>query len=162
AGAGTTVTMTAAAPPVRPTFPSTALAVKWPSRAGRYQPYSWQGTHGHDTSSRPMHALNEPTAEPRSPAQATDLSRLVELEARWENLCDLSISEPEGPVWRAALGRKQRAYNGFRAALTAYNGRWQPAYVPEFLLNTPPRLRGWCRQMHALYQQAEPGPYPVH
>jgi hypothetical protein len=99
------------------------------------------------------------------PAQARELSLLVDLEARWENL-------RKTPSWHGDVGAstkdlhgKQRAYEAFRSGLVAYNARYQPAHVPELLLNTPARLGAWCRRMRQLYLQVEQAPQgrcPVH
>jgi hypothetical protein len=92
------------------------------------------------------------------PAQATDLSQLVELEARWENLRKpLSRSQEEGPFRQTLLG-VQKAYDVFRIKLAAYNKRHKPAHMPELLLNTPSRLALWCRAMRQLYLQVEHDP----
>jgi hypothetical protein len=103
-------------------------------------------------------------------AQATELSLLVDLEARWENLrkTPLCIS-PQGrgeiqagaPEMRATtqdLQGKQKAYEAFHAKLVAYNKRFTPAHVSELLLNTPSRLGTWCRMMRDLYLQVEHDP----
>jgi hypothetical protein len=92
------------------------------------------------------------------PAQATDLSLLVELEARWENMRKPSSrSQEEGTVKQTLLG-VQKAYDVFRIKLAAYNKRYKPAHLAELLLNTPPRLALWCRAMRQLYLQVEHDP----
>jgi hypothetical protein len=99
-------------------------------------------------------------------AQATELSLLVELEARWENLRKAPPRAPEaGSVTHTLLG-VQKAYDAFHSKLVAYNKRYTPAHVPELLLNTPARLAMWCRAMRALYLRVEHDPQiqspPVH
>ena len=98
-------------------------------------------------------------------AQATDLALLVELEARWENLRAAPATSPDGKPTTQELQAKQRAYDAFRAKLAAYNKRYTPAHVPELLVNTPVRLRQWCRAMRNLLLLIEADPQghnPVH
>jgi hypothetical protein len=99
------------------------------------------------------------------PAQAAELSLLVDLEARWENLRKAPARGlAAGPATQDLHGR-QKAYDAFRAKLVAYNKRYAPAHVPELLLNTPSRLGLWCRGMRDLYLQVEHDPRghcPLH
>jgi hypothetical protein len=92
------------------------------------------------------------------PAQATDLSVLVDLEARWENLRKASPRNRDVGSTTQDLHSKQKAYDAFRAKLIAYNNRYRPAHVPELLLNTPTRLGLWCRTMRDLYLRVEHAP----
>jgi hypothetical protein len=92
--------------------------------------------------------------------QAAELSLLVDLEARWENLRKLNLGHSH-----QALKARQKAYDAFRSKLVAYNRRYTPPHVPELLLNTPLRLALWCRKMRDLYRQVEhipQGHCPVH
>lgn len=84
-------------------------------------------------------------------AQAAELSLLVDLEARWENLRKLKLGHR-----RQDLQARQKAYDAFHAKLVAYNRRYTPTHVTELLLNTPLRLALWCRKMRDLYRQAQP------
>jgi hypothetical protein len=97
----------------------------------------------------------ESSVKDLDPAQATELSVLVDLEARWENLKKAPPRNPDKGSTTQDLHGKQKAYDAFRAKLAAYNKRYQPAHVPELLLNTPSRLGGWCRTMRDLYLQVE-------
>jgi hypothetical protein len=93
-------------------------------------------------------------------AQAGELSLLVDLEARWENLRKLNLGHS-----LQDLKARQKAYDAFHAKLVAYNRRYTPTHVTELLLNTPLRLALWCRKMRDLYRQVEPIPQghcPVH
>jgi len=92
------------------------------------------------------------------PAQAAELARLVELEARWENLRTSPARTPQVVSTPQDLPRRQKAYEAFRAKLAAYNKRYRPAHIPELLLNTPVRLGKWCRAMRDLYLQVEQVP----
>ena len=91
-------------------------------------------------------------------AQAAELSRLVDLEARWENLRKPPSRPLDlGPSMQELQGI-QKAYEAFRAKLVAYNKQYKPAHVPELLLNTPRRLGKWCRAMRDLYLQVQHDP----
>jgi hypothetical protein len=98
--------------------------------------------------------------------QATELSRLVDLEARWENLrMDQSANRGKTSD-REELKRIQMAYEAFHDKLVAYNNRYRPAHVPELLLNNAPRLLVWFRSMKGLFllimQNDSRVPFPVH
>jgi hypothetical protein len=98
-------------------------------------------------------------------AQAAELSLLVDLEARWENLRRSPVKPPESVSSTEDLQSKQKAYDSFHAKLVAYNKKYTPAHVPELLLNTPSRLARWCRTMQDLYLRVEHEPQghcPVH
>ncbi len=98
-------------------------------------------------------------------AQAAELSLLVDLEARWENLRRTPLRPPEVESSTQDLQGKQKAYESFHAKLVAYNKQYTPAHVPEMLLNTPSRLARWCRTMRELYLRVEHdsrGHCPVH
>ena len=90
------------------------------------------------------------------PEQVMELSLLVDLEARWENL--RKHPSPDGGHGTQDLQGRQRAYDTYRAKLVAYNKRFSPAHVPELLLNTPSRLGSWCRAMRDLYLKVEQDP----
>lgn len=97
--------------------------------------------------------------------QATKLSVLVDLEARWENLRKTQSQPREQTAAKQDLEGIQKAYQAFRDKLAAYNKEYTPAHVPELLLNTPARLGKWCRTMHDLYsrlQHDSRGHCPVH
>jgi hypothetical protein len=105
-----------------------------------------------------MPEMSQAPAENPDPAQAAEVSLLVDLEARWENLRKPSPPGPAGkPDLRELLAR-QKAYEAFHSKLVAYNRRYTPGHVPELLLNTPVRLAAWCRAMRDLYRQVEHAP----
>jgi hypothetical protein len=98
-------------------------------------------------------------------AQAAELSLLVDLEARWENLRRTPLRPAEVEPSTHDLQGKQKAYESFHAKLVAYNKKYTPAHVPEMLLNTPSRLARWCRTLRDLYLRVEHEPQghcPVH
>ena len=105
-----------------------------------------------------MPETKEASARTLDPAQATELARLVDLEARWENLRKTPFHASETGDTTQDLNRKQKAYDAFRAQLVAYNKLYTPAHVPELLLNTPSRLGIWCRRMRDLYLIVENDP----
>ena len=112
-----------------------------------------------------MHEVSEPALRKLSPTQAKDLSLLVELEARWENLRKAPSRPQEVGSLTQTLARVQNAYDAFHGKLVAYNKQYTPAHVPELLLNTPSRLASWCHAMQELYLQVEHDPQtrcPVH
>jgi hypothetical protein len=99
-----------------------------------------------------------------SRSQPTELSLLVELEARWENLRGNRVATP-GKEETTHLQQKQKAYEAFHDKLSAYNKMFKPEHVPERLLNTPLRLCEWCRKMRDLFTRSEQNgktPYPTH
>lgn len=89
------------------------------------------------------------------PAQATELSLLVDLEACWENLRKAPSRHVDAGPRLKDLSAKQKAYDAFYIRLVAYNKRYTPAHVPELLLNNPSRLGGWCRAMRILFLQRQ-------
>jgi hypothetical protein len=108
--------------------------------------------------------LKAPVQNP-APARATELSRLVDLEARWENLRIYQPVTPGIAYTPKELLEKQKAYETFRALLAAFNKKYVPGHVPELLLNNPLRLGKWCREMRDLFLQVEHDPSipcPVH
>jgi hypothetical protein len=97
--------------------------------------------------------------------QAAELARLVEMEARWENLRRGSSQAQTGGTAPQTLLGMQRAYEDFHSRLVAYNKQYTPSYLPELLLNTPTRLATWCRAIREVYLAVEHDPQiqsPVH
>ena len=98
-------------------------------------------------------------------AQAMELSLLVDLEARWENL---RIYQPAAAGLTSTpkeLHQKQKAYEDFVAKLGIYNKSHKPAHVAELLLNKASRLGQWCWNMRDLILQIQQDPqahYPTH
>lgn len=112
-----------------------------------------------------MPPMSNAPARILDPTQAAELSLLVDLEARWENLRNARRPSETAATDRQHLEARQRAYEAFHGRLVAYNKRYTPTHVPELLLNTPPRLAVWCRVMRDLYAQVEHAPKghcPVH
>jgi hypothetical protein len=112
-----------------------------------------------------MPAISEAPVRDLTPAQAMELSLLVDLEACWENLRKPTSRHADVQITMKALAAKQKSYEAFRVSLAAYNKQYTPAHVPELLLNTPSRLGTWCRTMRDLYMQMEHDPRahsPIH
>ena len=105
-----------------------------------------------------MPEIRDAAAGDIAAAQAAELSVLVDLEARWENLRKIPSQAAEAGATMQDLHVKQKAYDAFRARLVAYNKQYTPAHVPELLLNTPSRLGIWCRTMRDLYLLVEHDP----
>ncbi len=111
----------------------------------------------HTTSEAPVHVLPF--------AQALELSHLVDLEARWENL---RIYQPAGAGKTSTLKelhQKQKAYEAFLDKLVTYNKAHKPAHVAELLLNNAARLGKWCGSMRDLVLQIQHDPQahcPTH
>ena len=75
-----------------------------------------------------MREVREAALSNLSPAQATSLALLVQLEARWEMLRKApSRAHPAGPA-TLMLQEVQKAYDVFRNKLVAYNKRYAPAH----------------------------------
>jgi hypothetical protein len=98
-----------------------------------------------------MSESRKPLVNPALP-QMIELSLLVDLEARWENLRKTSLGDLQD------LHGRQKAYDAFHGKLVAYNKQYRPAHVPELLLNTPTRLALWCQAMRDLYLRVEHDP----
>lgn len=105
-----------------------------------------------------MSEVRETAPRNLSPAQATALAVLVELEARWENMRKGPSPAPQAGSSTLLLQGVQKAYDAFHTKLVAYNKQYAPAHVPELLLNTPLRLALWCRTMRDLYRAVEQDP----
>jgi hypothetical protein len=128
------------------------------------------GTHNASTSSCESETLVMPNmvevyADNLDSTQAIELSLLVDLEARWENLRKHPLRDGEKRTGLQELQGRQKAYDAFHGKLVAYNKRYSPAHVPELLLNNSFRLRAWCWRMRNLFLLVEKDPRchcPVH
>jgi len=102
-----------------------------------------------------MSQMSETVAEKLEPAQAAELVRVIDLQARWENMRgsptatggNAGFSTPD-------LQGRQKAYEAFRVRLAAYTTRYRAAHVPEVTLNTPERVGMWCRAVRAVFRRA--------
>ena len=101
-----------------------------------------------------MIQMTEAIASKLSPTQAAELTRVVELEARWENLGKPGAKA--GPGFSVSdLHAKQRAYDALRTCLKNYEAKYQPVHMPEVPRNNPARLGEWCRTLRALLRRVE-------
>jgi hypothetical protein len=98
--------------------------------------------------------LNESAAEQLDPVQAAELARVIDLEARWENIrADRAgVMTGHGTL---DLQNRQRTYEAFRSRLAAYTARYRSTRVPELTPNGLDRLGAWCRTVRAVLRRAE-------
>lgn len=107
-----------------------------------------------------MAQLNESAAGLLTPAQAAELTRVIDLEARWENM---RVDRPGPGHGTLDLQNRQRAYEAFRARRAAYEVEYRTNRFPELTPNGPDRLGAWCRAVRAVLHRAEPGTeQPAH
>jgi hypothetical protein len=103
--------------------------------------------------------VTEPSA-----GQARDLVRLVELEARWENLPQAPAFDGPGAAV-ADLRARQSTYEAFAAARDGYNRSFRPAHESKAVLGNLKRLAQWLRATRGLLQPVEHDPVvggPIH
>lgn len=101
-----------------------------------------------------MIQMSEAIASKLSATQAAELTRVVELEARWENLGKPGTKA--GPGFSVSdLHAKQRAYDVLRTCMKNYEAKYQPVHMPEVPRNNPARLGEWCRTLRALLRRIE-------
>jgi hypothetical protein len=111
-----------------------------------------------------MSQMNEHTAEKLETAQAIELARVLDLQARWENMREDRGQAGDGFTIPALQGR-QKAYDAFQIRLAAYSSKYRSAQVPEPTLNTPERVGMWCRAVRGVLRRAaegHPGEYLSH
>ncbi len=112
-----------------------------------------------------MLTILEPPVQQLPSAQAIELSLLVDLEARWENLRIHQAAGTETTSAFNGLHQRQKAYEAFIAKLSVYNKANKPAHVPELLLNNASRLGRWCWNMRDLVLKIQHHPQahcPTH
>jgi len=103
-----------------------------------------------------MPQLTESDAEKLSPEQATELVRVLDLQARWDALLD-DRSQKDNPV---GLHGRQKAHDAFQAAWKVFSGKYPDLHLPEPTQNMPDRLAVWCGVLRVLFRRAE-GVSPV-
>jgi hypothetical protein len=105
-----------------------------------------------------MRQLNQAEAESFSNVQATEMARILDLQAQWENHRD----DPTKNVMSLHdLRIRQKAFEAFQVSLRNYGEKYWNAQLPEMTQNTPERLAIWCRVLHAVFLRAE-GVNPRH
>ncbi|VTU02843.1 unnamed protein product [Gemmataceae bacterium] len=109
-----------------------------------------------------MSQLSETVAEKLEPAAAAELARVLDLQARWENMRGTPSGAPGFST--PDLHGRQKAYDAFRTRLAAYTAKYTAPHLPEVTLNTPERVGMWCRAARAVLRRAgaEPVEYPAH
>lgn len=109
-----------------------------------------------------MSQLSETVAEKLEPAAAAELTRILDLQARWENLRGAPTGAPGFST--PDLHGRQKAYDAFRTRLAAYSAKYPAPHLPEVTLNTPERVGTWCRAVRAVLRRAgaEQVEYPAH
>jgi hypothetical protein len=111
-----------------------------------------------------MSQMCESSGEKLTPEQAADLSKLLELLTRWENMRDYPATV-EGVKAPAFLLDRQRAYEIYQADLRTYSTRYQTSQMPAVRSNTPSHIGDWLRAVRAVWRRAESkigGDTPVH
>lgn len=101
-----------------------------------------------------MTQMTESAAAMLPPARAAELVRVLDLQARWENL------RVGNTISTAQLHGLQQAFEAYRASQAAFAGHGDQ--VPELTPGGPDRLGRWCRTVRAVCQGADPGGYPGH
>ena len=101
-----------------------------------------------------MAQFTESAAEHLPQAQAAGLARVIDLQARWENLRD-KPGRPTSDYTTPDLHGRQKAYEAFRVVRAEYAARYRSAEVPETTLNTAERIAVWARAVRAVFRKAE-------
>ena len=104
------------------------------------------------------------TAGRMNPAQAAELVRVLDLQARWENL-RTDHGRGAAADTHVALRERQQAFDAYRAGQLAYIGRYKTDPLPDVPRHAPDRVAAWCRIVSAVLRRAEPEAgvgYPAH
>ncbi|WP_143393528.1 hypothetical protein [Fimbriiglobus ruber] len=102
--------------------------------------------------------MTENVAEALSPEQATNLVKILDLQARWENLC---ASPEQRPDLRTDLRARQKAHDQFQDAWDHYSKKYRTKLFPETTQSVPDRLAVWCKLLRAVFRRATVGD-PTH
>ena len=98
-----------------------------------------------------MSQMNESAAERLDPARAAELTRVLDLQSRWENM------RAEGSDSTAQLQSLQKAFEAYRARLAEYTARHRSVQAPDLSPSGPSRLSAWCRAVRAVFRRAADG-----
>ncbi len=101
-----------------------------------------------------MSQMCESAGKKLTPEQAADLSRLLELLTRWENMRD-DPATVEGINAPALLLDRQRAYELYQVHLRTYSTRYKTSQMPAVTTNTPAHIGDWLRAVRAIWRRAE-------
>jgi hypothetical protein len=101
--------------------------------------------------------MNESAAERLDPVRAADLTRVLDLQSRWENM------RAEGVDSTPQLQSLQKAFEAYRMRLVEYTARHRSDQVPDLSPSGPSRLGAWCRAVRAVCRRAAEGcEHPAH
>lgn len=99
-----------------------------------------------------MRQLKQAEAESFSSEQATEMTRILDLQAQWENHRD----DPTKNVTTLHdLRIRQKAFEVFQTALKSYSVKYWNAHLPEPTQKTPDRLAIWCQVLRAVFLRAD-------
>lgn len=98
-----------------------------------------------------MPQLTERDAEKLSPAQATALVRVIDLQAKWDGL----LAEKGDKT--GDLHARQKANDAYQSALREYLAKHPNAGIPEPTHAVPDRFGAWCRVLRVVFGKAESG-----
>ncbi len=101
----------------------------------------------------PVSQMNESTADKLDPARAAELVRVLDLQARWENMRDDSVRNDDHKSTLHLQGL-QKAFEAFRSRMAEYTARYRTAQIPDLSPSGPDRLGAWCRAVRAVFQRA--------
>lgn len=99
-----------------------------------------------------MTQMTERTAAELTPGQATELVRVLDLQARWENHRHESAADAGTS---ADLRARQRAHDQFQAAWQNYAAKHRASDYPQATQSVPDRLAAWCRVLRVVFRRAE-------
>jgi hypothetical protein len=100
--------------------------------------------------------MNEAAAERLTAARAAELTKVLDLQSRWENL------RAEGTRSTAHLHSLQGAFEAYRVCLAAYSSRDRSEPIPDLSPSGPARLGAWCRTVRAVLLRAGCTERPNH
>jgi hypothetical protein len=101
-----------------------------------------------------MPQLTEAASQQLPPESATELVRILELQAAWENHCDDPTKSAESV---SDLHSRQKAFDAFQVAWRGYAAKHPRLQLPTPTQTLPDRLAVWCRILRVLLQRAEGG-----
>ena len=105
-----------------------------------------------------MTQMGERAAEELTAERATELVRVLDLQARWENHRHESAADAGTS---ADLRARQRAHDQFQAAWEAYTAKHRASDFPQATLSVPDRLAAWCRVLRVVFRRADSDSLPV-
>jgi hypothetical protein len=105
-----------------------------------------------------MSQLTESGAAKLSPESATELLRVLDLQAAWENHCDDPTKSAESV---SDLHSRQKVFDAFQVAWRNHAAKQPRLRLPAPTQHMPDRLAVWCRILRVLFQRAEGG-NPIH